>query len=85
MATEVANRLVPLPTAPTRRLETGAALIGSDPTRKWTREGDPSGIYFSGVNSSALLTGDIEPSGWEVIDKTKLKSAANNNINFFII
>lgn len=28
----------------------------------------------TGTNSSALLTGDIEPSGWETVDKTKLQS-----------
>lgn len=31
-------------------------------------------LKVSGTNSSALLTGDIEPSGWELINKAALKS-----------
>lgn len=57
MATEVANRLVQLPSMPHRRFEADAAIMGADPTRKWTREEDPAGIYFSGVNSSAWAAG----------------------------
>ncbi len=31
-------------------------------------------LKVTGTNSSALLTGDIEPSGWEMVDKAKLQS-----------
>lgn len=31
-------------------------------------------LKINGANSSALLTGDIEPAGWETVDKARLQS-----------
>lgn len=52
VATDIADRMVPLPDIRRIRSESARASIGQDPARTpfWTRAGDDAGLYFSGVN-----------------------------------
>ena len=52
VATDIADRMVPLPDVRRIRSESARGSIGQDPARTpfWTREGDASGLYFTGVN-----------------------------------
>ncbi len=52
VATDIADRMVPLPGMPRARSVSTRENIGQDEsrTRYWTREGDPDGLYFSGLN-----------------------------------
>lgn len=52
VAIDVADRLVPLPGRPQVRSAAVRQTVGQDPARTkfWVREGDDSGLYFTGVN-----------------------------------
>lgn len=52
VATDVADRMVPLPGVRRVRSESARGTIGQDPSRTpfWTREEDATGLYFTGVN-----------------------------------
>ena len=52
VATDLADRMVPLPGMPQVRSVSTRENIGQDEarTRFWTREGDDAGLYFSGLN-----------------------------------
>ena len=52
VAIDIADRLVPLPGLPLVESESFRANVGVDPARTkfWTREGDESGLYFTGIN-----------------------------------
>ena len=52
VAIDIADRLVPLPGLPLVESASFRANVGVDPARTkfWTREGDESGLYFTGIN-----------------------------------
>ena len=53
VAIDIADRMVPLPSVQPRHVEAERQSIGSDPSRTprhWVREGDDSGLYFTGIN-----------------------------------
>ncbi len=52
VATDIADRMVPLPDVRRVRSESAHGSIGQDPARThfWTREGDNAGLYFTGIN-----------------------------------
>ncbi len=52
VAIDIADRMVPLPTVQQRSYAADRAGIGIDParTKYWVREGDATGLYFTGVN-----------------------------------
>ena len=52
VAIDIADRWVPLPGLPVGRSAAVRASVGQDParTKYWTREGDESGLYFTGIN-----------------------------------
>ncbi len=52
VAIDIADRLVPLPGLPVIQSASVRASVGQDPSRTkfWTRDGDDSGLYFTGIN-----------------------------------
>lgn len=52
VATDIADRMVPLPGGRRIRSESARGSIGQDPSRTpfWLREDDAAGLYFTGVN-----------------------------------
>lgn len=52
VATDLADRMVPLPTAQERVSVSARGSVGQDPSRTkfWTRDGDDNGLYFTGIN-----------------------------------
>ena len=52
VAVDIADRMVPLPGRPVVRSSADRTNIGQDPARTkfWTRDGDDTGLYFTGVN-----------------------------------
>ncbi len=52
VATDVADRMVPLPNPKQVRTESTRATVGADPSRMvfWSRDGDEDGLYFTGLN-----------------------------------
>ncbi len=52
VAVDIADRLVPLPGRPLTRSAAVRPTVGQDPVRTkfWVRDGDDSGLYFTGVN-----------------------------------
>ena len=52
VAIDIADRMVPLPGLPLVKSASVRASIGQDPSRTkyWLREGDETGLYFTGVN-----------------------------------
>lgn len=52
VATDIADRIVPLPGLPLVRSSSVRASVGQDParTKYWLRKGDESGLHFTGVN-----------------------------------
>ena len=55
VATDIADRMVPLPNPLQMRTESDRVSIGQDPSRThfWTRDGDDTGLYFTGINIAA--------------------------------
>lgn len=52
VATDLADRMVPLPTVQQRVSVSARGSVGQDPSRTkfWTRDGDDKGLYFTGIN-----------------------------------
>ena len=52
VATDVADRMVPLPTVEERVSVSARGSVGQDPSRTkfWTRDEDETGLYFTGIN-----------------------------------
>ncbi len=81
---DIADRIVPLPSVPQRRFEPDRASIGKDlPLAKfWTREGDETGLYFTGINiagwSSALWIKEFTAHALGVF-RVQLKVRAGTN------
>lgn len=52
VAIDIADRMVPLPSVQERTYTADRAGIGIDPSRTkfWLREGDETGLYFTGIN-----------------------------------
>ncbi len=52
VATDIADRMVPLPTVEERVSVSQRGTVGQDPARThfWTREDDETGLYFTGIN-----------------------------------
>lgn len=52
VAIDIADRMVPLPSVQQRTYTADRAGIGIDPSRTkfWLREGDETGLYFTGIN-----------------------------------
>lgn len=52
VATDIADRMVPLPTVQERVWVSERGSVGQDPSRTkfWIRDGDDKGLYFTGIN-----------------------------------
>ena len=59
VATDIADRMVPLPGPEQVRSSSNRVNIGQDPAREkyWTREDDPTGIYLNGLKIAAWSGG----------------------------
>ena len=59
VATDIADRMVPLPGAEQISTTANRVNIGQDPSREqyWTRPDDPTGIYLNGLNIAAWSGG----------------------------